>query len=482
MAWMSGGRLATRFVDQIVVLVLARLLVPADFGIIAMASVFTRLLSLLTSMGLTRAIVQRPEVDEEYLSSAFWGNLTIGLALGMGGLGISGGIAQLYRESLVGAVFAVLSLRFVLTGGSAVQSALLCRQMRFRALQVRDTLSSSGAGVVAILLALNGAGVWSLVAQTLVADGLGIILLWRASGWRPKRRFSSAKFRELWRFGSRVLGSQFFNYVVKYSDTLIVGLILGAVQLGYYAFAYALFFTPLIDVTGVVWHVSLSAFSRVQKDAQRLRRGFLLTSKYVALLICPALVGLFLVAEDLIMVLFGSKWLPAVPVLRILLIAGVLRSQISIWNSILTALGRVGSYFRWSLLSAVVCVAAFLIGVRWGIVGVATGYTIATLMTAPFQLAHIQRLIGFRMREYFDLLAPILVATAVMTVGVIIMQRWLTSYEASGAIRLAGSISVGVLVYAASLVRAEPGLVAEFRRTIGSLRKPLRTDFAGERV
>ncbi len=480
--WLGGGRLFTRFVDQLVVLVLARLLVPEDFGIVAMASVFARLLTLLTSMGVTRAVVQRPHVDDAYLSTALWGNMAIGCLLSGVGWGAAGLIAKFYHEPLVGPVFAALSLRFALTGATVVQSALISRQMRFGVLQVRNIISAGVAGSVAVVLALRGAGVWSLIAQIVVADLLDLVLLWTATAWRPKRLFSWTNLRELWGFGSRILGSQFFNYVVKYFDNLLIGRMLGAVQLGYYAFGYALFLTPLLDITGTVWQVTFSAFSRLQEDLPRLRRGFLLTTKYVALITFPVLLGLLLVARDLITVVFGAKWLPAAPVLQILLVAGVLRSQVSIWNSVLPALGRVNWMFRWAVASAAIYVPAFLIGIRWGIVGVAAGYTVSALVVAPFQLAQVRRLVGFQMQEYLTQLAPVLLATGFMTVCVLLAQTLLRQHSAGAALRLGVAVAVGALAFTSFILRMQPDLAAEVRQTVGTLRIPLRPHLAGDRA
>lgn len=480
MLWVGGTRLIARSFDQVFTIVLARLLLPADFGIIAMASVFTRVFNLLTHMGLGQAIVQRREVDDEYLSTAFWANFASGLTLSAVGLVLSGLIARFYAQPLVGPVFAVLALRFAFGGASAAQSALLSRQMRFALVESRNLTSQALGGVVGVGLAVAGGGVWSLVAQVLTADVARTIMLWRAATWRPRRVFVWAKFKEMWAFGSRMLGSQFFNYVVKYSDNLLIGRTLGAALLGYYAFAYALFLTPIVEIALTVNRVTLSAFSRLQDDSGRLRQGFLMTTVYVAFFAGPALVGLSLVSSDLVAVVFSAKWLPAVPVLRILLVGALFQSQSVIFNSAFTAVGRVDLFLRWTIVSAVVYVPAFVIGLRWGIIGVAAGYTVVTIVLVPVQLLLVQRILNFRMRDYVGAIAPVAVATAVMGACVALARSWLSGEAIDPILRLAAAVFVGASSYLTATWLVRPALLTDLTKMLDRLRGARRQSLAEE--
>ncbi len=474
MLWVGGARLIARSFDQVFTIVLARLLLPADFGIIAMASVFTRVFNLLTYMGLGQAVVQRREVDEEYVSTAFWANLASGLTMSAAGLAVSGLVARFYGQPLVGPVFAALSLRFVFGGATATQSALLSRQMRFAVVERRNLTSQALGGIIGVGLALAGAGVWSLVAQTLTADVARTALLWQATIWRPRRVFVWAKFKDMWAFGSRLLASQFFNYVVKYSDTLLIGRALGAALLGYYSFAYALFLSPLIEIALTVNRVTLSAFSRLQDDAARFRQGFLMTAIYVAFFAWPALVGLYLVAADMVLVVFSAKWLPAVPVLKILLLAALFQSQSVIFNSAFAATGRVDWFLRWTIFSALVYVPAFVIGLQWGISGVAAGYTVVTMALVPVQLLMVQRILDFPMRDYLRAIVPVVVASAAMGGCVALVQAWLNAAGVEPALRLAIAVPVGVSSYLLATRVVRPALITELKGMLRRLRSARR--------
>ena len=273
MLWSAGSRLLTQVLDQVFTVVLVRMLAPRDFGLMAMSAVFTSLLNVFADMGLARAVVQREKIDEEYLSTAFWGNVASGFV--MCGLALAGAapIARLYDEPMAGAILAALSLRFLFAGGSATHVALLTRQMKFGALTTRAVVSTVVGGTVGVVLVLKGAGVWSLVGQALATSLSRAVLLWVATSWRPRRLFSWEKARDLWSFGGQLLGARIFSYVVKQSDNFLIARMLGPAMLGYYAFAYGLFLAPLIDISLIVGRVTLPAFSRLQRDIARDRKS-----------------------------------------------------------------------------------------------------------------------------------------------------------------------------------------------------------------
>lgn len=474
MLWMGGARLTTQVLDQIFTIVLVRLLAPGDFGLMAMAGVFTSLLNIFSDMGIARAVVQRADIDDEYLSTAFWGNMLSGAVLCIVALAASVPVTQLYGQPLVQPVLAALSLRFIFAGASATQIAILTREMKFATFTTRNVTSTIIGGIVGLAVAFRGLGVWSLVAQALAIYLSRSVLLWVVTSWRPRRLFSWEKFKDLWYFGSRVMGSRIFSYVVKQGDNFLIGRALGVTMLGYYAFAYGLFFSPLIDISLIVGRVTFSAFSRLQEDRQMLRRAFMLTTRYVSLFAFPVLFGFFLVTPDLVAVVFSQKWMPSVPVLRILLIAGLLSTHHSIWASIFQAMGKPDWLLKWSAVSAFLYVPSFVVGLRWGIVGVAVGYLVSTLVLVPIQLMLVQRLLHFRMREYLATFQPILVASGAMGVCVVLMQAWLAAQGVHVAVRFAGAVLVGVLSYTIVVLLIQRELVGELLHALRDLRRPRR--------
>ncbi len=478
--WMAGFRVAQQVLDNLFTLVLVRLLVPADFGLIAMAGVFTAVLNVVSDMGLARAVVQRRDVDQEYSSTAFWANLAMGILLGVIALAVSTPVARLYGEPGVRGVFAVLSLRFVFAGASATAVAMLWRGLGARTLVLRNTISIIAAGVVAIVLALRGAGVWALVAQSLTLFTLRSALLWVSTPWRPSLRFSWVKFKDMWGFGSRILGARIFRFAVVQSDNLLIGRTLGATLLGYYAFAYGMFLAPSIDISHIVAQVSFSTFSRLQEDRPKLRHAFLMVSQYVSLFALPALLGFLLIAHDLVTVAFGAKWLPAVPVLRILLAAALLQIHTALWTSIYSALDRTDWVFKWAFIAAALYVPAFVIGLRWGIQGVAAGYTLSTLILVPSQLGLVARLVDLRLRDYLRSLQPLVLACALMAGAVLLVQMLAARSGAAPLVRLAIAIPVGVVAYLLAVTVLKRELVAGVWATVMGQWRPRRSRLAEE--
>jgi PST family polysaccharide transporter len=470
MLWMGGMRLTTQILDQVFTLVLVRILAPGDFGLMAMAGVFTSLFNMFQDMGLARALVQRQEVDEEYLSTAFWGNVASGLTLYVVSLAGAELVADFFDQPMVRLLFSVLALRFVFAGFSTTPEALFARKMRFSTVTLRNGASVIVGGFLGVGIALAGGGVWSLVAQSLGSAFARMLLLWGALSWRPKRIFSWAKFRDLWNFGSRVLGARIFNYVIKQFDTVLIGKTLGPALLGYYAFAYAMFLAPSIDIGLIVGRVTFSAFSRLQQDLQKLRRGFLLTTRYISFFAFPALLGFLLVAPDAVPVIFGPKWVPAVPALRVLLIAGMLQSHANIWTSVFQAMGRPDWVFKWAVASACVYVPAFVIGLRWGIVGVAGGYTASTLVLMPIQLSLVRRLLAFGWREYLNTLLPVAAATLAMGGCVLVVQAALASQGVGAPVRLVAAVGTGIISYLIAIALIQRELMTGLVRLLIDLR------------
>jgi PST family polysaccharide transporter len=451
MMWVGGERLGTRVVDQLFTIVLARLLVPSHFGTIALATVLTGFVSLFTYMGLGTAIIQRKEVDDADLSTAFWANISTGVVLFGVVAAASRLLGMFVQNSEVPVVASTLALRFVLAGGSVVQVALLSRQMNYRALSVRTILSTLVGGVVAVTLAYAGAGVWALVGQALTTTVVSTIALYVATGWRPKRIFSWERFRSLFSFGAPILISRMLNFSIRNVDNLLIGRFLGAQALGYYALGYTVFLAPLVDLGLIVNQVLFASLSRVQDESERLRRGFLDATEAVALVTLPMMVGLSLVAAFFVEVFFGARWLPSAPVISVLALAGFLRLLTTLGPAGLQAAGRPDLQLRWTVISILLYLPAFYVGLRWGIVGVATGYLIATAILTPIEFGFVTRVIGVRVHELVRALSPSVVGSAVMALVVWSIRQGLLALGLPKLVVLIVLIVAGIVSYLAAV-------------------------------
>lgn len=447
--WLGGQRMGSRILDQVFTIILVRLLLPQDFGVVAMASIFTGILSLFANMGVGAAIIQRRDLDDEYLSTAFWVNMTAGLALCALAGASSRLLAAFFKEPLVGPVVLALSLLFVIDAGSSTQAALFSRQMHYRTLTLRSMIATMIGGLVGVGMAYRGMGAWSLVGKMLSGSAASTIALYLATGWRPRFLFSRRKFIDIWSFSAPLLFSRLFGYSIGNSDNLLIGRYLGPAALGFYSRGYSTFLVPLLDIGVPVSHVMFSALSRLQGDLDRLKRGFLLSTRYVSMIVLPMLVGLSLVAPLFVEIVFGAKWLPAAPVMSILALAGCFQLMTSLGHSGLQAVGRTDLQLRWSFLSALVYIPAFGFGLRWGILGVATGYLLATAVLVPVQYQFIARVAKVTVSELWDAVSPGVIGCAVMAAVVVPVMWTLNGTGLAKAAVLALLVALGTVVYAA---------------------------------
>ena len=264
LGWTLLRTVSSRLVSSLVFFVLARLLDPADFGTVALASVFVVLLSLLVESGFGEALVQRGTVTARDLDTGFWANTAMGIGLACLLAGTAPLIAAPFHQPDLGPVLQVLSPALVLAGLSSVPQALLRRELAFRQLALRGIAGTVAGGVVGVGMALAGFAVWSLVGQALANALIGAVVLWLGCSWRPGRDVSRATFGELSRFGANVLGERVALFISRRSDDFLIGLVLGPVALGLYTAAYRIL---LLFTETLIWTVEavskLAAYGRL---------------------------------------------------------------------------------------------------------------------------------------------------------------------------------------------------------------------------
>jgi len=407
-AWSATQNWGMQAIAFFIFLILARLLEPAAFGMIAIATVFVAFIEVFIDQGFADALIQRAELEPEHLDTAFWISILTGSLLTIAAVLLSGSIAQAFGEPQLASVLAWLSLGILLGALSSTQQALLKRQLAFKALAVRAILAKFAGGAVGIAMAFLGFGVWSLVAQILIDGTVAAIVLWLASDWRPGLRFSRSCFTELFLFGVNSVGFRVLNFFNRRSDDLLIGYFLGPTALGYYTVAYKILLTLTKLLIYVVDSVAFPAFSRLQADLGQMRRAFYKAIQFTSLVAFPVFVGVSLLAHEIILGLYGQKWSAAIPVMQILALVGVLHSVLFFNYAVMLACGRPAWRLGIILLNAVANVIAFMLVVRWGIVAVAAAYVIIGYLLWPVSLGAVKRLIQINLKDYFQLyLVPV---------------------------------------------------------------------------
>ncbi|MDH7486516.1 MAG: MOP flippase family protein [Anaerolineae bacterium] len=417
--WTGIASLSTSLLRLAILAILARLLAPADFGLLTAATFFIDLSNIIHELGFSAAVIQKQATDDQLLSTAFWSSLGMGVGLWLVLTAASPLVAWFYRNPTVQPVLMVLATTFVIMPLGLLQKVLLQKELDFRRLALAEVGAVLAMGALSIGLAWQGLGVWSLVWGSIAQRVAEVVLLWLLHPWRPSRAWSGAAFGELFGFGANVVGERIANYLNNNLDYLLVGRLLGEAALGYYSFAFQLVMLPLTRVSILISRVTFPAFSLVQDEEERLQRGYLTTVRYIALLTFPLIVGLFWTAPELLRLIGGGpKWDPALLPLRIMCPAGMIKAVVSTVGSILKARGRPDIGFRWNAATLVVTAGALLIGARFGIVGVAWAVTLLSLLLAPIIQAIANRLIGLSWPRYGRALRPALLGSAAICASV----------------------------------------------------------------
>ena len=387
-----------------------------------MVTVLVQFVSSIADLGFEEALVQRRRLDEVHRSSVFWTMLLTGGALAAATLLAAPWIASFYGVPELRRLAAMLSVIFVLRAFGTVPRALIARRLDFRSLTRIECVAAAAAGTCAIALAWRGYGVESLVAQLLVDEGLGSLLLLRAGGWRPRRELRLAALGDLLGFGVYRVATRALGYWSQHIDDLLVGKFLGGSPLGLYNRAFTLMRGPVMNVSRAIARATFPSLSLIQDDRERVRSVYLRTSGAVALATVPMCLGLLACAEPLVVGLLGPQWRQAVPLLRILSVAGALQSVATLSSSLYLSQGRTDLHLRLNLFQNLVTTAGVATGLHWGVTGVALGYTLASVVNVLPSLIFAGRLVDLPLARFAAHVAPAFVAGAAMVAVVLALD------------------------------------------------------------
>jgi PST family polysaccharide transporter len=452
----AASQVVTQLVRFGTNVVLARLLTPEDFGIVAIALVVTTLLDQVKDLGTGSAIIQRESVDDKLLNSVFYLNLALGAVLGLSIYLSAGPVASLLGAPQAAPVLQAFSVITVVTSLSQIHHSLLRRNLRFFEIGIVASVSAAATAVVSIIGALLGLNYWALVLGTAVGALVGTVLVWIYDRWRPSLMLSLASLKSIWGYSVHLFLANILFIFFTQVDKIIIGRFIGSSALGTYTLAQRTVMSPITAVSTVVNEVSFPAFSRRQNDHAALRSGIIRSSQVVALVTFPAMIGLAVLADSAVPVVFGPQWYGLIPVIWLLAPIAAVQSMTVSSTQVLLAKGRSDWAFRWGVVYCLVLTVFELIGVRWGLVGVAAAYAAGILLLTPFELALAFRTIEMRLRDYLRELLPHVWITAVMAVCVAAAAGGVRAVtEADWAELMVGSL-VGLLVYGLLILIVRP--------------------------
>lgn len=411
-------------------ILLAAILGPRDFGVVALALIYVALIQLVLEGGVQTALVQREDLDDEHLSSAFWLNLAMCLVLAAVSFLLAPWWARLNGVPELADVSRALSLILVFYGFTIVQLALFQRAMNFKGLAIRETTAVLVGGVLGIVLAVQGAGVWALVAQQLGFASTQLVLLWAMSSWRPGLRFSRAHARDLVGFSSGVFLSNLGGFLNRRADALLMGIFFGPVAVGLYRLADR-FAENVLELTmRPVGHVSLPFFSRLQNDPPALREAVASCMRTTLIFTVPAM-AVMAACSDVLMGVMGDDWEPAADVLKLLALVSIGKALVFFTGPLLFAVGR--PHFRAIMLWALAAVSAAAVVVTgWlltdassreqalGMAASRAGFFLAVVI--PVNVAVVWWITGLRPRSFLPWLPGPLLSGAAAVAVVLLLE------------------------------------------------------------
>lgn len=437
--WSVGEQFSVKFISLIISLILARILSPAEFGLIAMLSVFLAIGTSLMESGLTSSLIRTQGADQRDYSTVFFFNL-MGSVVVYGILFVTAPlIADFYRQPLLAGIVRLYGLSIVISAFFSVQNTLLTKEMKFKIQTIIQIPSVLIGGCLGILLAYLGYGPWSIVWMNLLNICVSTVLHWYLSPWRPLFIFDRKRFQYHFRFGYKMTLSGMLDTLYKNIYTIIIGRFFAAAQLGFYSRAESLSQLPVGIISSSINKVTYPMFSMISDDDVRLKMVYKKLMQQVLFWNAPILILLALVAHPLIELLLTEKWLPSVPYFQILCLAGILYPLHAYNLNILKVKGRSAQFLKLEIIKKVLGVIGIICVIPFGIYGLLYYQFFFTIVAYYINSIYSGRLINYPIREQLYDISPILALAGVLGIGCYFTDIWYVShFEITNLFRILG--------------------------------------------
>jgi O-antigen/teichoic acid export membrane protein len=440
------AQVANFLVRFITVIILARLLDPKDFGLVAMVLIVTGVYDLLTTGGLSSATVQQSTVTDEQLSTLFWINILIGAILGLLCLATAPVLVAFYHEPRLFWLTIVMAAGFLINAAGVQHSALLQRHLRYVTIALIETTSLVACGVAGIAMAILGYGYWALVAQAIVFQLANTVLVWLFANWMPGRPHRLADIKSMLHFGGTLTLNTLVIYIAYNADKVLLGRFWGASDLGIYERAYRLINLPTSNLNAALSGIAFSALSRLQDDSVRYKKYFLRSYSFVNSVTIPGTVFCAIFADDIISVFLGPKWNGAIPIFRYMTPTILVFGIINPTSWLLLSSGLQMRSLLLALVIAPLVISSYLIGLPYGPEGVALAYSTAMTLWLIPHIIWCLRGTGISPRDLFLSISRPFLATAVAAIFAAMVNIY-SDQIPSAILRLGLGGTVMMIVY-----------------------------------
>jgi len=379
-SWTAISQIGNQVLRVIIFILLARILSPEEFGLIGMVLAFTSYGVILLNFGFGTALIKEEGIDQEQWSTVFWFNLILGLFFVVLIWLVAPLISSFYNNPVLQGITYAIAITYLFYSLNILQNTKLTKEFNFKTLALVELISLIASGIVAIILAINGFGVWSLVIQQLSRSILETLILWIFEKWRPSFVFNWQKLKSLVGFSSNVFAMGTINHVTNNFDSLLIGKFEGEKMLGFYSRGYQLALTPVSNIGVIFAKVMFPTYSSIKDDKDRIERIYLLTNQAVAIAAFPLMIGLLFFADYLTYIVFGEKWMPMAFFFKLFSIIGLVASINSLVASMLWSVDKAKLCTYLELFRTIFKILGVSIGILWGAKGAAIGLTIGLVI------------------------------------------------------------------------------------------------------
>lgn len=452
-AWSAVDKILVKSMQFIINIIIARILMPEDYGIIGMIMVFIALSNLLIDSGFSQALVQKKDRTQIDMATAFYFNIIIAVACYALLYVAAPLIALFYDMPILCPVLRVIGLVVIFNSLCTVQRANLLIKLDFKTSAIINVIAALASGVVGVILANRGYGVWSLVCQTLTMQGIIATLLWGIGRWRPSLSFSLGSIKGLWHFGSKLLIAGTVATIVREINSIVIGRFYRAQELGYYHRAVQTTDVVSMTTNDIINAVTFPVLSSVQDDKERLKSIYSQMLSMTAFCIFPIMALLAILAEPLVILLLTEKWIPIVPLIQWLCIARVFTPISALNMNILNAIGRSDLYLKVDLSKLPITLGIMAITLPIGVEAVVVGATVSSFICYFINAYYPGKFFKIGARYQVKMFYKTILATIVLIiVGVLSMQ---VSDNPLVQVLIAGVLSVVSYVSSAIMLKSQ---------------------------
>ena len=464
MAWSAAEKVGSMLLQMVVSIVVARLLMPEDFGVLAILTFFTALSVVVVDSGFSQTLIRKSAPTDDDYKSVFVFNIVVSIALYLLLVALSPAIASFYNLPIITRIAPVLMLLLPLGALSVIQNTIFARQFRFAELSRINITSSAVAGVVAVTMALTGCGVWSLVGQRIAQMATKALLLWWRGEWRLEGKFRYSALRSMSGFSFRLMGTDIISYLYNNISQLFIGKIYSADTLGYFNQAQKLKELPVTSIVQSFQSVTYPALANIKDNAEKFADSYLRVLLITAAVVAPIMVGMIAVADDMFLLLLGERWMPTVPYFKILSLSGLFYPLSMIAYNVLKVAGDGTVIIRLEIVKKAIMTVILAITIPHSAVAVAWGLVAMAGVEFLLNTAASLRFAQLKVRDILATLCPVLLLTAAMYCAVTLAIPYISSLNL--LLRFVIEVGIGVVVYTVGAVAFRMRFVAEIRETV----------------